>query len=224
MVEQRHTVGERKNIVLSGSSFLRRFTRLISVPMAHAVPGGADFTVLIIYSVDPHRSDSSTTSLRHSGWTIMFMPGCFSLKYSICFGRNSMWTLQNPSHRISLAFLIPASLFPPLYASLCQTIISSSGIPVLVALFLPRCSSGKNKTFLRSPSAHLTIFSAEDDVHMAPPFFPQNAFKSSERIIYVTGSTFPSPATLVISFHAFSTLWRSAMSAIEQPAVRSGSS
>src|SRR3989304_8333890 len=67
MVEQRHTVVDRKNIVLSGCSFLSRFTRLISVPIAHVVPEGAAFTVLIIYSVDPHRSDSSTTSLRHSG-------------------------------------------------------------------------------------------------------------------------------------------------------------
>src|SRR3989337_764837 len=206
MVEQRHTVGERKNIVLSGCSFLRRFTRLISVPIAHDVPAGDAFTVLIIYSVDPHRSDSSTTSLRHSGLTIMFMPGCFSLKYSICFGRNSIWTLQNPSHRITLALLIPASLLPPRCVSLCHTMISSSGIPVLIALFLPRCSSGKNKTFLRSPSAHLTIFSAEEDVHMAPPFFPQNAFKSAEEFIYVTGTTFSSPALFVISFHAFCTL------------------
>ena len=149
MVEQRHTVGERKNIVLSGCSFLRRFTRFISVPTAQTVSGGAAFIVFIIYSVEPHKSDIATTSLRHSGCTMIFIPGYLSLKYSTCFGRNSMWTLQNPFQRMILAFFMAFSLFPPSGASLCHTIISSSGIPSLNALFLPRCSSGKKNTLSR---------------------------------------------------------------------------
>src|SRR3989304_1452644 len=174
---------ERKKMVLSGCSFLRRLTRVISVPTAQTVPAGASRTVFIIYSVEAERSDNATTSLRHSGWTMIWISGYLSRKYSTCLGRNSMWTLQNPFQRIIFALFIASLLFPPIGSSLCHTIISSSGMPILKALFLPRCSSGKKKTFSLCPKAHRITLSAIEDVQTAPFFLPQKALRPAEEVL-----------------------------------------
>ena len=45
--------------------------------MAHRVPGGASSTARMILPVEPIASANSTTSLMHSGWTMILMPGYF---------------------------------------------------------------------------------------------------------------------------------------------------
>ena len=42
-----------------------------------AVPGGDASTSLMILAVEPAASARSTTSIRHSGWTMILMPGYF---------------------------------------------------------------------------------------------------------------------------------------------------
>ena len=68
MVEHGQTMESRQNTVLSGFCWAMRWTRLISVPIAHTLPGGDSSIVLSMNSVDPSRSAASTTSIRHSGW------------------------------------------------------------------------------------------------------------------------------------------------------------
>ena len=59
MVEQGQTTESRQKTVLSGFSFARRLTRLISVPTAQTVPGSALVTVLMMNSVEPFESAAS---------------------------------------------------------------------------------------------------------------------------------------------------------------------
>src|SRR5687768_8333476 len=89
----------------------------------------------------------------------------------------------------------------------------------------PRCWSGKNNTCEapRSPKAHESTALALDDVQTAPPLRPTKALRAAEEFMYVMGTTRDRSVTRARSSHASSTDSMSAMSAIEQPALRSGS-
>ena len=93
------------------------------------------------------------------------------------------------------------------------------------AVLRPRCWSGRNSTFAsgRCSNAHASATLALEEVQTAPPLRPQNALMSAEEFMYVTGTTdSPTPASASAS-QASSTWDSAAMSAIEQPAARSGS-
>src|SRR5438552_12635512 len=99
MVEHGQITGSKQKIVLFGFSFWSRLTRLISVPTAHFDPDGASVTFLMMYSVDPLRSDAFTTSSVHSGCTITWIPGCSFLAVSTCSTVNrpctERWTFHS---------------------------------------------------------------------------------------------------------------------------------
>ncbi len=75
MVEHGQISGSSDWMVLSGCSAASRWTRWISVAMARAVPAGASSTALMMKSVDPTWSASSTTSWEHSGCTTTMPSG-----------------------------------------------------------------------------------------------------------------------------------------------------
>ena len=85
----------------------------------------------------------------------------------------------------------------------------------------PRCWSGKNSTRVFCRKAQSSTARAFDDVQTAPPWRPTNAFSPAVEFMYVTGMM-SSPTTAVTSSQQSSTWSVSAMSAIVQPAVRSG--
>ena len=68
---------ERKSgtTVLVGLSAANRETILISVPTTIVEPSGAFSTYQRICSVEPLASAASTTSLKHSGWTMILASG-----------------------------------------------------------------------------------------------------------------------------------------------------
>ena len=84
IVAHGQTTGSRQKIRLSGFSSRRRFTMLISVPIAQDVPDGAPSTVFRMNSVDPLQSAASTTSRTHSGWTTTLTSGSSRRESSIC--------------------------------------------------------------------------------------------------------------------------------------------
>ena len=75
MVEQGQTTESRQKMVCSGCWLARRWTRLISVPMAKTEPAGAAAMALTMKSVEPEASAASTTSMGHSGWTMTLDAG-----------------------------------------------------------------------------------------------------------------------------------------------------
>ena len=90
------------------------------------------------------------------------------------------------------------------------------------AVLRPRCWSGRNRTFSPRANAHSMTFLALEEVQTTPPSRPQKALMSAEEFMYVTGTvTSATPASASTSQQ--SSTWASrAMSAIEQPAARSG--
>ena len=60
-------------------------------------------------------------------------------------------------------------------------------------------------------------------MHTTPPLRPQNALMSALEFMYVTGTTCCCTPAAAIASHAASTWVSRAMSAIEHPAARSGS-
>ena len=86
----------------------------------------------------------------------------------------------------------------------------------------PRCWSGRKRTFSPCSKAHSSARRALDDVHTAPPLRPVNALIAAVEFMYVMGivtSVMPASAS---TSQASSTWPIAAMSAIEQPAARSG--
>ena len=75
MVEHGHVIESRQKTTLSGFSLASRLTRLISVPTAHWLPGGASVIVFRMNSVEPSMSAACTTSMTHSGWAMTLMSG-----------------------------------------------------------------------------------------------------------------------------------------------------
>src|SRR5699024_1833353 len=75
MVEHGQMTGSRQKIVMSGCWACKRFTRLISVPMANTSPGCPAAMALRMYSVEPTPSAASTTGAGHSGWTMTWALG-----------------------------------------------------------------------------------------------------------------------------------------------------
>ena len=73
-------------------------------------------------------------------------------------------------------------------------------------------------------SAQVITARAFDDVHTAPPALPTKAFRAADEFMYVMGTTRLMSVTPAMSSQASSTDSMSAMSAIEQPALRSGRS
>ncbi len=93
----------------------------------------------------------------------------------------------------------------------------------------PRCWSGMNRT-LPSPSrpplwskAQRRATWAFDEVHTVPPCRPVNALIAAVEFMYVTGTVRSATPASASTSQASSTCAMSAMSAIEQPAWRSGS-
>jgi hypothetical protein len=62
MVLHGQTTGSRQKTVLSGFSFARRETRLISVPTPITEPAGASATYFAMKAVEPLASAACTTS------------------------------------------------------------------------------------------------------------------------------------------------------------------
>ncbi len=70
--------------------------------------------------------------------------------------------------------------------------------------------------------AHSSTALAFVDVHTAPPWRPTNAFSAADEFMYVIGTSRSMSMTRSSASQASSTESMSAMSAIEQPAFRSG--
>jgi hypothetical protein len=104
--------GSRQKTCLSGSSALRRLTRLISVATPQVVPAGAAVMVSMMNSVEPSQSAAWITSSRHSGWTMMLTPGCSARAAAICSTEKRACTEQYPFQRISFAACRARGLFP----------------------------------------------------------------------------------------------------------------
>ena len=107
-----------------------------------------------------------------------------------------------------------------------HTTQSSSESPSCrTAVLRPRCWSGRNSTLVsgRCSKAHSRATSALLDVQTAPPWRPQNALMSAEEFMYVTGTTDVGDARRRPARPRRPRPGRAAaMSAIEQPAARSG--
>ena len=90
------------------------------------------------------------------------------------------------------------------------------------AVLRPRCWSGRKSTFSPCSKAHSRARLALDEVQIVPPCLPVNALMSAEEFMYETGTTCSAtPASVSTSQHS-ATCSAVAMSAIEQPAARSG--
>ena len=81
--------------------------------MAQRVPGGAASISRMILLVEPTASARSTTSIMHSGWTMILMPGYFARICVTCCGRNIWWTLQQPFQRITRLRRMSSGVLPP---------------------------------------------------------------------------------------------------------------
>src|SRR6266850_3346873 len=140
IVEQRQPNRSSDTTVRSGAtSCARRLTRCTSVPTAQTDPTGLFFTVLMMYSVLPLSSAACTTSHGTSGWTITRTPGCCVRTLAICAALKRTWTEQCPFHRIMRARFSASGSTPPKISCGSHTTISSSGMPILYAVFRPRC-------------------------------------------------------------------------------------
>src|SRR5205814_1080610 len=91
------------------------------------------------------------------------------------------------------------------------------------AVLRPRCWSGRNSTFSPLPSAHSSARLALDDVQTTPPRRPTKPLMSAEEFMYVTGTVRSARPADASRSQAASTCASTAMSAIEQPAARAGS-
>ncbi len=72
-------------------------------------------------------------------------------------------------------------------------------------------------------NAHVRAVLALDEVQTVPPCRPVNALIAADEFMYVTGTTSSATPASTSTSHASSTWPIAAMSAIEQPAARSGS-
>src|SRR5437870_6836442 len=66
------------------------------------------------------------------------------------------------------AFLMASGALPPSGRNGSHTTISSRGMPILLAVLRPRCSSGKKRIFSRRAHAHSITRRALDDVQVIP--------------------------------------------------------
>ena len=85
----------------------------------------------MIFSVEPTISDAWQISNAHSGWDTTRPAGYCSRKRAILSVWNIWCTEQKPCQRMIFAFLICASVRPPISRSGFQITISSSGMPIL---------------------------------------------------------------------------------------------
>ena len=196
------------------------------MPIAQAEPAGAASMVLMMNSVDPTRSALSTTSWTHSGCTRIWTPGIVARSSSTTAGENRPCTEQWPRHRIIRASRSCSAVSPPSGSSGFQTTQSSSERPSCsTAVLRPRCWSGRNRTLASGfwSNAHSSAVSALLEVQTVPPWRPTNALMSALEFMYVTGTTSSATPAATRASHASSTCGSRAMSAIEQPAARSGS-
>src|ERR1700752_1937768 len=86
----------------------------------------------------------------------------------------------------------------------------------------PRCGAGRNNTFSPRSKAHFITAAALELVQIDPPCSPVNDLIAAVEFIYVTGMIFEVSVTPESSAQHASTWPISAMSAIEQPAFKSG--
>jgi len=56
-------------------------------------------------------------------------------------------------------------------------------MPSLIPVFLPRCWSGRKRTFGAFSSPHFITAAALEEVHTAPPLRPQRAFMPAMEFI-----------------------------------------
>ena len=75
--------------------------------------GAASSTARMMKSVEPTWSASSHTSWAHSGWAITMPSGCSARKAAMCSGRNRWCTEQWPFHSRKVACLASTSVRPP---------------------------------------------------------------------------------------------------------------
>ena len=87
----------------------------------------------------------------------------------------------------------------------------------------PRCWSGRKSTRSPCSKAQVRARSAFEDVQTVPPCRPVKALIAAVEFMYVTGTVEPSRPASVSTSQQSSTWLIAAMSAIEQPAARSGS-
>src|SRR5437588_791560 len=185
IVEHGQMRGSSENTVLFGCSAANRCTRWISVPMASVEPAGAASTALMMESVEPTWSASSTTSWAHSGWTTTWTPGCSARAASTCETRKRWCTEQWPFQSRKVASLASRSSRPPNSRLGSHTRMSPGPNPSWYAVLRPRCWSGKNSSFSPRSRAHAITARALDEVHTAPPWRPTNAFTAALEFIYL---------------------------------------
>ncbi len=170
IVEQKQTVRSRNMTFLSGWASASRFTRLSSVPSAHAEPGAAASSVWMMTSVDPTWSAAVTTSCLHSGWTSTLTPGTRSRTSRTESRLNRPCTEQWPRQRIIRAPRSCSVVRPPRGLCGSHSTQSSRDMPICrTAVFRPRCWSGRNSTFSPLPNAQSSDAFAFDDVQIVPP-------------------------------------------------------
>ena len=106
---------------------------------------------------------------------------------STTVSENRPCTEQWPFHRIIRASRSRSGASPPPFSNGFQTTQSSSARPrSSTAVLRPRCWSGRNSTLVPGPfcsKAHSSAAWALEEVHTAPPCFPQNALMSAEEFM-----------------------------------------
>ena len=194
------------------------------MPIAHLVPGGADFDRLDDLARRARHVGQVEHFRGHSGWTRILMPGCFSRNSCTCSGRNIWWTLQWPFQRITLL------------RSSCSSVLAAERVGVRIPdrhlverdahrrgpCCGPGADRGRTARGCVRANDHSSAAAALRDVQTMPPCRPQNAFRLAAELMYVTG-VMSSVSITSPSWSQASSIWSMpAMSAIEQPAARSG--
>src|SRR5438132_10947184 len=95
-------------------------------------------------------------------------------------------------------------------------------MPIRYPVLRPRCSSGRNNTFSPRSKAHFITAEAFELVQTEPPYSPVNDLIAAVEFMYVTGIILFVSVTPRSSFQHASTCPISAISAIDQPALKSG--
>ena len=114
--------------------------------MAQLEPAGARSMVWMMNSVEPTRSASATTSIMHSGMNqdLDSRKLASELRHVSRFEHLVDRAVALPEQDLD-AVDVPPSVLPPRFRRGSQTIICSSGIPMVRAVFRPRCWSGKKR-------------------------------------------------------------------------------
>ena len=173
-------------------------------------------------SVEPTSSASWQTSQRHSGWAMTRMPGYCARTFSTCSGRKRWWTEQWPFQRktralADLLFAQPAHFLMriPDHHLLKRNSHAVAGVAAQVLV-------GNEQAFLAARERPLHHLARVRRRAHRPAVPPDESLDRRRGVDVGDGHDLERPVTLASSSQQTSTCSRLAMSAIEQPAFRSG--